>query len=206
MAVLYYDPIPDYGSGKIFIESLVGTYRFECWDKILADIVDADITPFGSSPSISTRVRSFLKITDLGPSYPFTSTPEVRYKIGTYVPFPGYEVIITPEGKQVYPYQDTPQFLIYERQALPEFRAFIPLGGADEIDYSVTMGATPTINLDVNLHDATIDFFSFQGLQTLIGFDINLNDGIVADLEVYYTWFTYPFSSSETRPKINVTF
>jgi len=206
MTLLYYNSSSDVASGKVFVSDIISTYRFEAWDKLIADYNDADISVFGVDVALVVRLRAFLKIKNFGSAYPFTSTPEVRYKIGTYVPFPGYEVIITEFGTEVYPYQDTPQFLLYERQSLPEFRAFIPLAVIDALDYSVTMAASSTIDLNANIHDATQDFFSFQGLPTLIGFDINLNDGITADLEVYYTWFTYPFSSSEARTKVQITF
>jgi len=205
MVLLYYDNDASAGSGKVFFDDISGGVPIVAHQLITNDINAAGLPPSSFYRTRVARFRTFMKVTDFGGAKPFTSTPEVRYKLGTYVPVGGYEIIVTEEGIQTFPYQEEPGYLIYERQALPEYMVHvIPTAPGDD-NYAVTMADSLPVNYNVSLKDPRIDSQSFRSLPQAVGLDINLNDGVTVDLEMYYTFVTIFTSSSETRPKINVT-
>jgi len=205
MVLLYYDEDASAGSGKVFFESIEGGLPIVAHQLITNDINDADLPASSFYRTRVARFRTFLKVLDFGALYPFTSTPEVRYKLGTYVPIEGYEIIVDDSGVQTFGYQGTPGFLIYERQVLPEYQVHvIPTAPGDE-NYLVTMAESSPVNYNVALKEPRVDSQSFRSLPQAVGIDINLSDGVIVNLELYYTFVTIFTSSSETRPKINVT-
>jgi len=205
MVLLYYDDNASAGSGKVFFEDIEGGIPIVAHQLITNDINSAGLPTSTFYRTRVARFRTFMKVVNFGGALPFTSTPEVRYKLGTYVPIGGYEIIVTDTGVETFGYQEEPAYLIYERQALPEYMVHvIPTDPGDD-NYLVTMADSSTINLNVSLKDPRIDSQSFRSLPQAVGLDINLTDGVVVDLEMYYTFVTIFTSSSETRPKINVT-
>jgi len=206
MTLTYYATDTSWGTGRIYYEDIEVALPAVIWSAVVGDFFEAEIDFGFDNFCLVCAWKPWIKITDLGLNYPFTSTPEVRYKIGTYYYVNGYDIVIDGEGYNALEYQSKPEFLIYERQALGEAWTAVFPNGDGFLDYAIVEADATILNLNAALHVPRQDFYSFQGLPNAQGININLNDGVKANLVVNYSWLPYYFSNSESRQKIVYSF
>lgn len=205
MALVYYDANGSSGTGTILFENIEGGIPISAFQLIANDYNEAGITTPGFITSIVSRWTVYVQCTNLGIAPPFTSTPDTRYKLGTFVPHGGYDIIVSPEGEQINPYYRTPEFLIYPNQRLTDYFVHINPETVGVEDYAVIMAESSTINLNVNLREPWVDQNAYRTLLYATGVDVNLTTGVVANLLFDYSFVTLFTSNSETRPTINIT-
>lgn len=204
MGLVFYDADGGAGSGVVFFENIEGGVPIVVHQLVANDYNSEGITTPGFNAALSVRWNFHLKVKDFGGAIPFTSTPEVRYKIGTVVPTLAYDLISDGGGTAWVPFNGEPSYLIYERQMSDNFGTHvIPFNPGFE-NYQGVFGNFEPINLNCKLRERFIDNDSYRGLRTAHAVDINLNDGIVVDIELVYVFTTMYISNTETRTIIDI--
>lgn len=205
MGLVYYDDSAGAGSGTVWFNGITGGIPIIAHQLIANDYVDADIDTGTFNVALIARWHLFVKFSGLPALKPFTSTPEVRYKLGTYVPFAGYNLDTSPEGDVLTPYNCEPEFLIYDQQRTPTAFCLLNPLSATDVDYTIVFGDYPLIYADCALRDPWISQETYQGLPLHIGANLNFTDGVTANIMMFYTFVTSYISGSETRPIVNAT-
>ena len=152
----------------------------------LADYGDG-MEPLREAYVLNVCTYPFLKVKDGLTGYAFNSTPELRYKIGTYSYITGFELITDSDGNLFStPYNDKPEFLVYTHSALDPCRFVMSPEGDSRIIYEVSSAnvsrpSTPVSVTLVNPYYAGT-FISRNGM----AISLNLNDNLIADLYLVY--------------------
>jgi len=204
MTIIYYDADGSAGTGTIYFEDIEGGIPIVAHQLIANDYV-VDITPpSGFVTNIVARWWLSIKVKDFGAAKPFTSTPEVRYKLGTLVPVRAYDIVAGESGEEIFAFYGSPEFLIYERTRSQDFVVQVSTDAPGFENYQIIFGNYGPFNKNVALREIYIDTDSFRGLQSTMGLDVNLTDGVVVDIQMDYTFVTQFTSNTDTRQKVTV--
>lgn len=198
------------GISSLSYPSLEGELEINLFDDFRNAFITNGIYPlseYRNTSSIITEhglyvtVNPLLKITEGLDKVPFGTTPEARYKIGSYSYIKGYEIITNEDGSiQSFPYESEPSFINYERNALksgyfiatPGLQAFealqVNLDGGEP-------GVEPCIPIVVSPY-----YSGSFALSYCAGISLNLNDGLIADLVVTYQYSVVPFYLDSVYP------
>lgn len=137
----------------------------------------------------------------------FYSTPETRYKVGTYSYIKGYEVVEIPdEPPVVYPYCDKPDYLVYERTAMDSGYLVIDptVASSQALKVDVTGGGAgyvPCNPIIVNPYYAGSFVRRYCG-----GISLNLSPSVIADLVISYQYSVVSFYLDPTYPDYLYTY
>ena len=197
--MLYYDVnYQNVGVSSTLYVSLEGEFEINLYEDIRAAFNAAAIFPLNDyrNPSaletnyaIYVTVNPLLKIQSGLNNVPFGSTPEARYKIGSYAYIKGWEIIpLEDDTFQSIPYESEPTFLNYERSALKAgyfiFDPDVPFQEALRVETdSASSGATPVIP-----RIASPYYSGSFALSYCAGISLNLNPGILADVVISYQY------------------
>lgn len=136
-------------------------------------------------------LQCFVKVTSSLQDFAFGSTPEARFKIGSFNYIKGYEVVVNPDNTiSTFPYYGETQFLNYEREALPSAYFVSTPNDSFESAYPIDVtqtspAATPAIVRQINPY-----FFGIFTQTFASGISLNLNNGITADMLFLYSYTT----------------
>lgn len=197
--MLYYDVnYQNVGVSNLSYSSLSGELELNLYQDLKSAFNGNGIFPLddyrnpsalASGYSLYFTVNPLLKIQSGLSSVPFGSTPEARYKIGSYSYIKGYEIVILEdETFQAFPYESEPVFINYERNALKPGYLIVSPG----VDYQQAMqidltggssGTTPCIPRIASPYYSGSFALSYCG-----GISLNLNEGIIADMVISYQY------------------
>jgi len=201
MTVITYYANINQGVGKLYYPSLSGEVEIQMAEDIYNDLIEASsqlpdpiTAPAGSA--LTSRLVPMIKVTSGLESLGFISTPEARFKIGTYSAIPGYTVSVNSEGLiSTTPVAGVPFYIVYPSQVLQSFvcGSFHPIvDGAvnpfNPFDYEIVFGDYAGIfRSDEYVYDIRgYSTSANSSNQAANGLYVNLTPGIVADLVVYY--------------------
>lgn len=204
MALIFYDQNTNSGSGTVYFESIEGGIPIVVHQLVANDFNTADIPPPGYIETLVTRWWLFIKIINFGEAIAFTSTPEVRYKLGTLVPVGGYEIIVDESGRTVYSVSKEPMYLIYERTRTPDFVVQVVPQNPGEENYQAVWGSFSAINLNCAQVELYQNASAYRGLSSTPAIDVNLTDGVIADIQLDYVFEPTFTSLTESRTIVNI--
>lgn len=145
----------------------------------------------------------FLRIVEGLDKLPFTSFPELRYRLGNYSFMTGRDVIINEDGTvTTFPYFAHPEFLLYERSQLRPFRFTLLKDFLDDVPDEISYDVDGLPALPAQFFYMTSFYFGSNALENGYGLALNLVQDIVADLAIYYTWGTLQLSDSPPAQKV----
>jgi len=205
MVLIYYDENGFAGSGSVYYQDISGGIPIIAHQLIANDYIAAGVGDSNIVKSIVARWTTFLKVNDLGIIKSFTSTPETRWRLGTYVPHGGYLFKQTPEGEQIVPYYKDPEYLIYTEQQLGTYFVNIPIVNPGYGNYNAIFGPPNPINYNVALQEPWIDQNAFRSLNYAVGMDVNLVDTILVSMQFYYTFVSLFTSTADSRTVAQIT-
>jgi hypothetical protein len=202
MAVIRYDKIKRSGAGRIYSPALEGELELSFLGLILDDLAGDDFKPLvSSSPNAYATIferllwiSPFLRVTAGSELYPFSGTPEARYRLGSYSFILGYTSEETRPGTFVFtPVPTEPTFINYKVKALTPTWFQYAYPRPSKLDYDIKFAAVSENLTDiyfkskrqlgaVSKPEPFIDSPLHQGIL------LNLNPGVVADFAMYYTW------------------
>lgn len=200
MPVLNYDSNTQRYEGLIVSNELEGSFVYPFWSFIKDDLISIISTITNVRIGAYNLVTPVLKITSSVESLPFISTPEPRYKFGSYSYGTFQEVSVDSEGGvTTFPFSKEPDYLIYERQQLKQ--CFVPIPYPDPIDqdYEVIFTSpTEDITSKAFTSRSSNQVNTDSALQGGTMF-LNLMPGITADLAVFYEGRLLVTPNSEPR-------
>lgn len=205
MVLIYYDENGFAGSGSVYFQDIAGGIPIITHQLIANDYIGAGVGNINIVKSIVARWTVFLKVNNISVVKAFTSTPEQRWRLGTYVPHGGYIFKQTPEGEVIRPYYRDPEYLIYEEQQMGTYFVNIPIINPGYANYNAIFGPPSPVNFNVNLQEPWIDQNAFRSLTYAVGMDVNLVDDIEVSMQLYYTFVSLFTSTVETRTIAQIT-
>jgi len=199
--MLYYDVnYQNVAIGNLVYPSLSGELEINLYEDFRTFFNGNGIFPLDDyrNPSVVATnyclycsVNPILKIQSGLETVPFGSTPEARYKVGSYAYIKGYEVIVNEDETFVaFPYESEPTFINYERNALqPGYFIVdpdVPYQQALNVDLTGgTSGNTPSIPRIVSPYYSGSFALSYCG-----GISLNLNENLIADMIISFQYST----------------
>ena len=210
---MYYDyQYQNTGMGKRAYIDLTGEITIDVYRDIGDELQAANIPPLQNPNPEPIPADDWARVVTCYPFFrvfegladkPFVSSPETRYRIGSWSLMVGNDVSVNSENEVVtFPYFSKPEFIVYERNQLRPFRfvlnkeylASIP----DEISYDPPVPP----NVPAQFFYLTSFYFGSNALENGYGVALNIAEGYLCDFMYYYTWGTLQLSSDTAIPKI----
>lgn len=186
--------------GAIFLPQFESSFVIKQWELIRDDLLPLAAFTTNTRLSFQLYTTPLLKVTsDLG-SFPFINTPDTRYKFGSYSYGSLQEIVIDPEGLvTTFPYSKEPYYIIYPRQQLKQSYVCINLPESTDFDYFANFDE-PTQDLtNVAITRRTINTTAYPDCDQGNFLFLNLPQGVIADILIYYQGFVASIPNSEPR-------
>jgi hypothetical protein len=149
---------------------------------------------------LSVFAHCFLECFDYE-NLPFGSTPEERFKLGSYSIVTGYKNTVDSEGNITSkPYRSPPSFINYPLFTMPPVGIVIAPNVSNFQAYEVKRPSEEDAKTPVDLRFAFNSFVADRGTRIGCGLNLNLTPGVTADLLVFYGYGVQAASQNDGFP------
>jgi hypothetical protein len=189
------------GLGTLLYSGLIDEQRLNVYDQIYNDIVSVDAlvktgdegSPYYAAQFTTFQFVTYLLVTDGLDIAPFTSAPELKYKVGSWGHSSGKRIVSDGGFYYGVPYDYHPEFIVYPQQVLDAATGLIVLPDVTSLDYEIDMTSEPFYN------PADCEILTNETFGAILGSKrradsvaINLNPGITASVKIFYRFYSYP--------------
>jgi len=199
MGLLIWDESEQQGYGNWNLVENNVSLEFKIYELFTSDFAEIAPTIFTSRFQVSGMLFPFVKTSSDYDGLGFGSTPEARYKLGSFRYVNGYIITIVEGGIQTTPICSSSEFIIYPLQALKPSRFTVSYPLPDPTDYEVRFDAFPDGFGTGDVFDGRQIFPGFASSSSAAGFFISPNPSVVFDLSIFYVFDIANMSNTDPR-------
>jgi hypothetical protein len=189
MGIIGYDPNNLSGYGSIFAPERELSNSFRLSENISADLSEIPSLNELEQVFINGWITPVINVSTNVNDLPFISTPEPRYKLGTYSY--GSGLVITrnpPEPPVIETIRGTPFFIVYPRQTLHVGRFCFLYPGTTQDDFEIVFDFNLSPQLDVWILNGRSNASNSPTNNLATTFFIDVPPGILMDVKLYYSF------------------
>lgn len=199
MALIAYDPVGSQIYGSIFLPTITEPFDINYLENLAADLDDisADLVANYVFFGIITPI---VRVTGGLTTAPFGSTPETRYKVGSFSHYPAVQISrFEDDTRIVTPIPYNSEFIVYELQTLQNARLIFNYPIEDIETYEILFDFNTPDTTSTNIFDPRTIDSGYQADRTGIGGLINPNPGYTVDVKLFYSLRIRGVDPTDTR-------